>query len=111
VNGEVAPAVAAGIEAVRDEALWRMAAVELVALIGSEDRRVRIKGLKIVYEASRIVRAELTVVLSILHPRSQGSRRTSAEAWMSWQERLSQIYRQALAKRSPRTFGKRAYEI
>jgi hypothetical protein len=45
-----------------------MADVELVALMGSKDPRVRIEGLKIVDEASRIVRAELTVVLSEIAP-------------------------------------------
>jgi hypothetical protein len=68
VNREAAPAVAAGIDAVRDEALWRMADVELVALMGSEDPRVRIKRLKVVDEAFRIVRAELNVVLSEIAP-------------------------------------------
>jgi hypothetical protein len=55
VNGEVAPAVAAGIDAVMDEALWRLADVEFVVLMGSEDPRVRIEGLKIVDEAFRIM--------------------------------------------------------
>jgi hypothetical protein len=68
VIGGIGPAVAAMLEAVKDEALWRLADGELIELMRDKDPRVRIAGLKIVDEAFRTLGAELTVILPEIVP-------------------------------------------
>jgi hypothetical protein len=64
----VAPAFAAVLDATKDEALWRMADLKLIQLMGNEDYRVRIAGLKLVDGAFKVVGSELTTILPELVP-------------------------------------------